>query len=169
VVPSPLSSTEPEGPAPAGRPRFDQSTRLRNRQQFDTVFQSGIKVVNRQLVVRIRPVPAGSPSRLGLSVSRKVGGAPRRNRVKRCLRAAFRELSPGLEEPLELVLIARPMSAPDTYAEALRSLRDILAKHHKRRPPSARDGRIAPPTRAQSPPQGPPPGPPHGARDGRSS
>ena len=98
------------------------------------MFQSGIKVVNRELVARIRPLPADSLSRLGLSVSRKVGGAPRRNRVKRCLRAAFRELSPGLQQPLELVLIARPMAAPDHYAAAFKSLSDILRRFHKRHP-----------------------------------
>lgn len=122
------------------RPRFNRLTRLRNRQQFDAVFQSGIKVVNRELVARIRPLPAGKLSRLGLSVSRKVGGAPRRNRVKRCLRAAFRELSPGLEQPLELVLIARPMSAPDDYATAFKSLADILRRFHKRHKPAETNG-----------------------------
>lgn len=149
----------------ATRPRFDNTTRLRSRQQFDAVFQSGIKVVNHQLVVRIRPLPEGSTSRLGLSVSRKVGGAPRRNRVKRCLRAAFRELSPALEQPLELVLIARPMAAPDTYADALRSLTDILDKHRKRSTPSARDGRTGAPAR----PRRPSSQPTRGARDGRST
>ncbi len=121
-----------QGSAPEGR--FDQSTRLRNRQQFDVVFQSGIKVVNRQLVVRLRPLSAGSRSRLGLSVSRKVGNAPRRNRVKRCLRAAYRELEPSFPQPMELVLIARPHAAPDSYAVALRSLRDILSKHARPQP-----------------------------------
>ncbi|MDG2148217.1 MAG: ribonuclease P protein component [Planctomycetota bacterium] len=133
------SSSRPSGTqaecVDSKRPRFNRLTRLRNRQQFDVVFQSGIKMVNRELVARIRPLPVGKLSRLGLSVSRKVGGAPRRNRVKRCLRAAFRELSPGLEQPLELVLIARPMSAPDDYATSLKSLADILRRFHKRHGP----------------------------------
>ena len=108
--------------------RFDRSARLRSRRDFDEVFSGGVKVVNRQLVARLRPAPGGR-SRLGLSVSRKVGNAPRRNRVKRCLRAAFRELAPRLPEPLEIVLIARPLSAPDSYEVARKALADVFARH----------------------------------------
>jgi ribonuclease P protein component len=110
---------------------FDKHSRLRTRADFDVVFTEGRKVVNRELVARIRPIEAGRPSRLGLSVSRKVGNAPRRNRVKRCLRAAFRELRPTLSGPIDLVLIARPQQAPDNFEAARRSLRDVFRRHER--------------------------------------
>ena len=47
-------------------------------------------------------------TRLGLSVSRKVGGAVRRNRVKRLLREAFRAVQRSLPAGLDLVVVARP-------------------------------------------------------------
>ena len=47
-------------------------------------------------------------TRLGLSVSRKVGGAVARNRVKRLLREAFRAVQHGLPSGLDLVVVARP-------------------------------------------------------------
>lgn len=47
-------------------------------------------------------------SRLGLSVSRKVGGAVARNRVKRLLREAFRAVQAELPCGLDLVVVARP-------------------------------------------------------------
>jgi len=147
-----LSAT-PDPPAPgsgaaAERPprrlRFDRDTRLRSRRDFDVVFDQGGKQVNKQLVARIRELPTGSRSRLGLSVSRKVGDAPQRNRVKRCLRAAWREVAVGLEPPLELVLIARPGAAPTSQAEALTALRDLLlrlARDRNRRSAGAEDGK----------------------------
>ncbi len=48
-----------------------------------------------------------APARLGLSVSRKVGPAVTRNRVKRVLRARFAEIAPGLPTGLDIVVIAR--------------------------------------------------------------
>ena len=52
--------------------------------------------------------PPGEPPRLGLSVSRKVGGAVERNRVKRVLREQFSALEPSLPGGIDLVVIARP-------------------------------------------------------------
>ncbi len=56
-------------------------------------------------------IPKGdgdAPVRLGLSVSRKVGGAVERNRVKRVLRQRFDEVAPELRPGMDLVVIARP-------------------------------------------------------------
>jgi ribonuclease P protein component len=56
----------------------------------------------------LRPDEAEEESRLGLAVSRKVGGAVERNRVKRRLRAAFEQLQETLPRGRDFVLIARP-------------------------------------------------------------
>ena len=45
--------------------------------------------------------------RLGVSVSRKVGGSVERNRVKRALREAFWGLSERLPERHDFVIVAR--------------------------------------------------------------
>ena len=50
------------------------------------------------------------PPRLGLSVSRKVGGAVERNRVKRMLRESFAEEGGRLPQGTDVVVIARPGS-----------------------------------------------------------
>ena len=52
--------------------------------------------------------PAGSPPRLGLSVSRKVGDAVARNRVKRVLREQFAPVAAALPPGVDVVVIARP-------------------------------------------------------------
>ena len=51
--------------------------------------------------------PDGDP-RLGLAVPRSVGSAVVRNKVKRLLREAWRELLPGVPAGHDYVLVARP-------------------------------------------------------------
>jgi ribonuclease P protein component len=84
--------------------------RLSRSRDFDAVYRRGRSVSTRYLVLYafLRPDEAEEESRLGLAVSRKVGGAVERNRVKRRLRAAFDQLQDSLPCGLDFVLIARP-------------------------------------------------------------
>ena len=87
--------------------------RLRKRSEFDAVHRGGRKVVGRWFVFLFLDRDAG-PTRLGLTVGRRVGGAVRRNRVKRLVREVFRrrreEFPPG-----DLVVIARKNAVEATY------------------------------------------------------
>jgi ribonuclease P protein component len=85
-------------------------TRLSRSRDFDAVYRRGRSVSTRYLVLYafLRPDEAEEESRLGLAVSRKVGGAVERNRVKRRLRAAFEQLQETLPRGRDFVLIARP-------------------------------------------------------------
>jgi len=109
--------------------RLPRRARLLNRGHFDRVFKQGRKLVDRRLVVWILPAPAGvSNSRIGLSVSRKVGGAVQRNRVKRLLREAFRRATRSISLPVDMVVLARPAAPPATLDEARHSLDRVLAR-----------------------------------------
>lgn len=94
---------EDAGTAPRRRGRITRSG------DFDAVYRRGRSAANRHLVVYAfaRPEREGG-ARLGLSVSRKVGGAVERNRVKRVLREQFARLAPLLPERTDVVVIARP-------------------------------------------------------------
>ena len=114
-------------PSPDGRGRLPRAARLLSQAQFDRVYQRGRKLVAPGLVAWA--LPSGEPlSRLGLSVSRKVGGAVERNRVKRVLREAFRQLETPPDPPLDLVLVARPGRAPQTLADAREALAQLLRR-----------------------------------------
>jgi ribonuclease P protein component len=84
--------------------------RLSRSRDFDAVYRKGRSVSTRYLVLYFFPreEDVDGEARLGLAVSRHLGGAVERNAVKRRLRAAFDELRVGLPAGHDFVLIARP-------------------------------------------------------------
>jgi ribonuclease P protein component len=82
--------------------------RLSRSAEFERVYRQGRSVANRHLVLYSFPNDAIDRPRLGLSVSRKVGGAVERNHVKRLLREAFAGVEDQLEASNDVVVVARP-------------------------------------------------------------
>jgi ribonuclease P protein component len=85
--------------------------RLSRSGDFDRVYREGRSQGNRFLVLYAFPRPPEDDAdevRLGVSVSRKVGGAVERNGVKRALREAFWSFDTGLPQHHDFVLVARP-------------------------------------------------------------
>lgn len=94
--------------------------RLRASDEFRTVVRGGVRVVRRTLVVHARVKP-GPPSRAGFVVSRAVGNAVTRNRVKRQLRHLVAGVLPSAPS-LDVVVRALPEAASgplqDDFASA---------------------------------------------------
>jgi ribonuclease P protein component len=84
--------------------------RLSRSRDFDAVYRHGRSTATRYLVLYSFPrvESDGDGPRLGLAVSKQLGGAVERNRLKRRLRAAFDEASGELSGDTDYVLIARP-------------------------------------------------------------
>jgi ribonuclease P protein component len=117
------------GTAPRRRARITRSG------DFDAVYRRGRSAANRHLVVYAfarEDRPAGAPARLGLSVSRKVGGAVERNRVKRVLREQFAAIAPELPAGIDVVVIARPGAAEYVDERGSAALGERLAELARR-------------------------------------
>ena len=82
--------------------------RLSRSAEFERVYRHGRSTANRHLVLYAFPNPSTRAPRLGVSVSRRVGGAVQRNRVKRLLREAFVRTESALAPEQDVVVVARP-------------------------------------------------------------
>ena len=100
---------------------FGPAQRLLKASEFSRVFKQGRRLSQAELTLayRVRPSRDGKiyPPRLGLSVSRKVGGAVQRNLLKRRIREIFRLNQVQLVQGVELVVIPRKEAAELTYQE----------------------------------------------------
>jgi ribonuclease P protein component len=108
--------------------------RLSRSAEFERVYRQGRSKGNRFLVLYAFPRAdedrrdPGEGPRLGLSVSKRVGGAVDRNRVKRVLREAFWEEAERLPSSSDYVVVARPDAKGLAEREGMSGVRTALAE-----------------------------------------
>lgn len=90
-----------------GGARFTREDRLLRRSEFVRVQQQGRRVHTSHFIVLILPGRTGR-TRLGVTVGRRVGGAVKRNRIKRLVREVFRRNRALFPSACDVVLVARP-------------------------------------------------------------
>ena len=96
--------------APKGSERFPKSARLRKRTEFVQLARYGSKVHSGHFVVIVQSNEA-KESRLGITVSAKVGNSVVRNRIKRQVREYFRRHRAKLPKATDFLVIARSTAA----------------------------------------------------------
>jgi ribonuclease P protein component len=110
--------------------RFTKPQHLRTQAEFDHVYASEAFAADEVLVVKVTASPT-ERTRLGMSVSKKVGNAVVRNRWKRRIREAFRlaqhDLPPGLD------LVVRPKAGAQPEFVKIRVSLPSLVKRAARK------------------------------------
>lgn len=120
-APSSAAGAPPRG---LGLPKWH---RVRLRRDYRRIQGRGRKI--RQGVLLCLFLPGSLPeTRIGITVSRKVGNAVTRNRVKRWLREAIRHERDGLDGVWDMVFIAHPQAAGATAAAVRADVRSALSR-----------------------------------------
>ena len=95
---------------------LSKDQRIRRRSEYQSIQSQGHRVPTPHFVFILAPRPSGalpdSGPRLGIAVSRKIGNAVVRNRVKRLIREAFRATYVQFGDRIDVVVIARSLRHP---------------------------------------------------------
>lgn len=105
---------------------MNRRQRIKKNEEFQEVFKKGKSFANRQFVVYSYRKENQSEFRIGLSVSKKVGNAVARNRIKRYLRQSFLEMKDELRNDMDYVIIARHQAATLDFHETKKNLQHVL-------------------------------------------
>lgn len=105
--------------------------RLRTRQQYQRMLHNTFKFTGQWILVDIR-LTSGPLSRLGITVTKRYGQSPQRNRFKRLAREAFRLSYQQFPQPIDVVIRPRSCSLTATMKEVQQELLFYVEKaiHH---------------------------------------
>ncbi|MBM3225858.1 MAG: ribonuclease P protein component [Candidatus Tectomicrobia bacterium] len=110
-----------------GDQRLRPVERLRCPRAYQRVFEHGEKLVGPLFILYVLPT-SESYSRLGMAVSKRVGNAVVRNRIKRYLRETFRHHKVLLLTPCDLVCVARRDAAGAPLALYIQQFLQLLQR-----------------------------------------
>ncbi len=119
-----------------GAQRFGRAFRLRRRVDFLRIQGQGNKLHVRHFLVFVVRNPTTTqlpPPRLGVTVTRKVGNAVIRNRIKRWVREAFRRYRIELAAGLDMVWVAKRSAAQTLFAEVFADMQRVCSRPELRR------------------------------------
>lgn len=110
-----------------GSQRFPRRERLTRRKEYLEIYREGAKRVGPAFICyAVRRDDRGK--KFGLAVSRKVGNAVVRNRIKRYLREIYRTHRDCIAEGVQLVVVARPEAAALDFNECRDALRKTVGR-----------------------------------------
>jgi ribonuclease P protein component len=110
---------------------------LRSQNDFDLVYKQDFFAADDVLVIRARRNGLGF-SRVGLSVSRRVGNAVVRNRWKRLIREAFRQQKGQIPVGIDLVVRPRKGAMPE-HGKIFKSIVSLANRLDKKLPKQTND------------------------------
>ena len=104
-----------------------KENRLRNTKDFKRVYSRGRSYVHPLMVLYVYRAQ-GTDLRIGFSVSKKLGGAVVRNRIKRRLREVSRLLLSGADGGLDLIIVGRSQLPAAGYPQLKSALEELFER-----------------------------------------
>lgn len=100
---------------------------LKRNGDFRRLYKRGKVCATRSVVVYVTR-PRYVVSHYGITVTKSIGNAVKRNRAKRVIRAAFRELRPYLNKEYDFVFVARNFTTECKSNVVLKDMRYAMRK-----------------------------------------
>ena len=112
------------------RKTFPGSHRLSGKETFAAVYDARVRQTRGAFTMYARRNDLPH-SRMGISISRRVGSAPKRNRIKRLLRESFRLMQHDLPKGYDWILVVRGHEVMN-LSEYQEMVRELMEKLHER-------------------------------------
>lgn len=103
---------------------------IKKNQDFQKVYKTGKSYANRQLVMYVRPTGEENETRIGISVSKKVGNSVVRHHLTRLVRESFRLNKDILETGSDIVVVVRAAAKESEYKTIERAFLHLCGLHN---------------------------------------
>jgi ribonuclease P protein component len=123
----PQTTQRPQAPVRVNK-KFPKSARVLHRRHFLSLVKQGHRFFGSEVRIEYRRLSTSLCPKLGITVSRRYGKSHDRNRFKRIVREAFRELSPSMPKDLELHISPKKNHPDLSITSVLIDLKDLLHK-----------------------------------------
>ena len=102
---------------------------IKKNSDFQTIYRTAKSYANRQLVMYVKKT-GEAQSRIGISVSKKVGNSVVRHHLARLVRESFRLNRDTLEEGLDIIVVARAAAKDSDYKTIERAFMHLCGLHN---------------------------------------
>ncbi|MBN1830050.1 MAG: ribonuclease P protein component [Deltaproteobacteria bacterium] len=111
-----------------GKHSFGKDERVRKRRDFQQTYSVGERIATRHFVILLNRNPLGT-SRLGITVTKKIGSSVTRNRIKRLVREFFRLNKEALPASHDIIFIARRSVVLARFHDVCEDLKESFRQH----------------------------------------
>lgn len=108
--------------------KVQKELRLTRREDFSKIYRWGKSQANHQFVVYYLPNLQIDQFRLGVSISKKIGNAVIRNRLKRVIKEIVRSYEDYMVDHMDVILIVRKPAVGMEYKELEKSIVHVLKR-----------------------------------------